>query len=90
MYHATSGIPDAVRHHNACGVIRGSRFRTHQTYVGFEEPFSSAACPGRMVRRVPYLKYALAPVLIFIGSKIFLADLLAWRSSRRRLPSLSA
>jgi len=43
-----------------------------------------------MVRRVPYLKYALAPVLIFIGSKIFLADLLAWRSSRRRLPSLSA
>jgi tellurite resistance protein TerC len=29
-----------------------------------------------MVHRFPYLKYALAAVLIFIGSKIFVADLL--------------
>jgi tellurite resistance protein TerC len=29
-----------------------------------------------MVHRFHYLKYALAAVLIFIGSKIFLADLL--------------
>ena len=31
-----------------------------------------------MVHRFHYLKYALALVLIFIGSKIFVADLLGW------------
>jgi len=31
-----------------------------------------------MVHRFHYLKYALAGVLIFIGSKIFIADLLGW------------
>ncbi|MBX9774589.1 MAG: TerC family protein [Xanthobacteraceae bacterium] len=31
-----------------------------------------------MVHRFHYLKYALAGVLIFIGSKIFVADLLGW------------
>ena len=56
-------------------VGRGARYLLEHGFSEAGATFHAGDAPA-MVDRFVYLKYALAAVLIFIGSKIFVADML--------------